>query len=261
MTSAGKNRPRRAFTLLELLVVIAIIAILAALLLPSLSRSEATARGAKCASNLRQIILAWSLYSGDNEDRLPTHPTEWVAGDVSDPFDATNTQLLVDPKLSAFARYITVPAIYKCPADYSRLVRSISMNGRMSRSPPAPWIGGVGTNYECFTTSHQIRCPAQIFAFLDERSDSINDAYFTVDMSNTGNSEGAGASNPYWMIDFPAAYHNLSGRLSFADGHVETHRWLEPATLAPIGQAHNVTYTSPTDRDVKWLQDHYTYLK
>jgi len=42
---------------------------------------------------------------------------------------------------------------------------------------------------------------------------------------------------------------------------VESHRWLEPTTLVPIGQAHNVTHTSVTDQDVQWLQDHCTHLK
>jgi len=252
---------RQAFTLIELLVVIAIIAILAALLLPSLSRAKVEAQGTRCTSNQRQIILTLGLYCGDNDDRLPNHPTEWVAGDMTDASDATNAQLLVDPQYSAFARYITVPEIYKCPGDRSLKVRSVSINGRMSDCPPAPWTGGIGTNYESFHTSHQIKTPAQVFAFLDERSDSINDAYFAADMANTGNWQDTGPSNPYWMIDFPASYHNQSGRLSFVDGHVESHRWLEPTTLVPIGQAHCVTYTSPTDQDVKWIQDHYTYLK
>ena len=58
--------PSVAFTLIELLVVIAIIGILAALLLPALARSKASAWQANCASNLRQLALGTQLYWDDN---------------------------------------------------------------------------------------------------------------------------------------------------------------------------------------------------
>lgn len=127
-------------------------------------------------------------------------------------------------------------------------------------TPPARWLdGGSGALYQIITRLQQIRKPADIFVILDERSDSINDSSLTVDMSNTGNASGIGGNNPYWMIDYPAGYHNGSCRLSVAYGHVESHRWLEPTTLVLLGQAH-ATHMSATDRDAQWLQEHCTYL-
>ena len=109
----------RGFTLVELLVVIAIIAILAALLLPVLDHSKATALGTQCTNNHKQLVLAWIMYCHDNNDQMPI-VDDWVAGDMSDPFDATNTALLLDPQQSALAQYVTVPRVYKCPADPTR---------------------------------------------------------------------------------------------------------------------------------------------
>jgi prepilin-type N-terminal cleavage/methylation domain-containing protein len=67
------KRTRGAFTLIELLVVIAIIAILAAILFPVFARARSQARKATCASNLKQIGLAFLMYAQDSDETFPVH--------------------------------------------------------------------------------------------------------------------------------------------------------------------------------------------
>jgi prepilin-type N-terminal cleavage/methylation domain-containing protein/prepilin-type processing-associated H-X9-DG protein len=65
------GQSKRAFTLVELLVVIGIIAVLIAILLPALNKARQASKSTVCLSNLRQMGTAWTMYLSDSKGHLP----------------------------------------------------------------------------------------------------------------------------------------------------------------------------------------------
>ena len=94
--------------------------------------------------------------------------------------------------------------------------------------------------------------PAELFVFIDEREDSINDACFFVDM----NGYQPPSPGAYVLVDYPGDRHNRGGSLSFADGHAETWRWKDPRTT-PVHRSSAplpLVMPSPNNADVERLQ-------
>lgn len=82
--ATASARPRRAFTLVELLVVIGVFAILIAILLPALNSARETARNIKCLSNLKQIGLVMTMYTQESRGMVPmASDDDWSTPDAN----------------------------------------------------------------------------------------------------------------------------------------------------------------------------------
>jgi len=60
------------------------------------------------------------------------------------------------------------------------------------------------------------------------------------------------------IVNYPASYHNRAGGFSFADGHSESKRWLDSRTTPPLNKNLQLNFSSPNNKDVIWLQEHFT---
>lgn len=117
---------RRAFTLIEVLVVTAIVGTLVGILLPALSGARDAARGAVCASNVRQFGIGWTAYAGDYRgmamplaytDRRETGGGDnifWWGADGSHTGELDHAQGLLSPYLDAKPGEV---GPYACPAQ------------------------------------------------------------------------------------------------------------------------------------------------
>ncbi|SRR6266568_424485 len=83
---------------------------------------------------------------------------------------------------------------------------------------------------------------------------SMNDGFFVVDMR--GYPDPTQAKLP----DFPASFHNKAGGMSFADGHSEIKRWLDPRTMPPVKRTNPPSVSQANNPDVIWLWQHTTSL-
>jgi prepilin-type N-terminal cleavage/methylation domain-containing protein len=185
----------------------------------------------------------------------------WAVGTMEQASDAGSPSELIGTN-TVLSAYVTNPAVFHCPADnyinvfsHGLNARSYSMNSAVgtiwysyfSAGSPPPngtpkvgsavqggWLPGAAYNQNQAAwltygklTSFTKPGPANTFVFIDENPYSINDG--SIAMS------ALAASGETYLIDWPAANHDGASCISFADGHVVTHKWLDARTFTPQG--------------------------
>lgn len=250
---------------LDWMVVIGVVAGLGALVMPALSKQRAGVRTIQCVANLRMFGMALEAYGDDHDMSFPLNydglpgvgdPPGWVPEDMMGWFVRLDGRSDKGSMRTGIASYLPQREVFKCPADRSDRLRSIAMNCRLNpvRSNDEPrWLGGAGTNYPVFRRRDQIRAPASTFTVLDEDEDSINDGYFAVDLSNTGDPYARGPVIPLSLVDFPARRHRSGAAVLFGDGHAERIKWRD--VLLSKGGRYPGMRATLESHDARWLHE------
>lgn len=229
-TNSLAPRARRiyasAFTLVELLVVIAVIALIAAMLLPSLTRSKASAQRTQCAGNLRQLGLASQMYWDDNSGTCFLWQLGATNGGRLYWFgwlqDGSEGHREFDPLPGALYPYLRVHTIGICPAlNYSLSQFKLKATG-----------AAYGYGYNRFLSAppsqppikiSQVKRPSEIALFADAAQ--VNDFQAPASKANPMLEE-------WYYIDTSADYpnghfrHGRRANAGFCDGHVATEQFV-----------------------------------
>lgn len=276
MTQKSSDPKGRAFTLVELLVVLGILAMIICVVFPAMARTGSQSRATGCLNSHRQLWTVWRMYADDNSDKViynmgvPGTQNEVAQGSyrnwVNNNLDWTTSNGLNTNRL-VLDRGLLGPYLrsnywaLKCPADnylspqqvtahWTERTRSFSMNaffGRYNTDPNDVTASGKNEffpQYRQWLKTGEVPKPAATWIFIDEQADSINDGVLINNINATS-----------WS-DLPGSYHDGAANLCFVDGHGETHKWLSNTSIFPVG----FSYPSPPSfdflgyKDFQWLQ-------
>jgi len=271
------NRKPSGFTLIELLVVIAIISILAAILFPVFAQARENARKASCLSNLKQMGLAWIMYSQDYDEKAVPSGSDNVQ--VTGPSLGPDENILwcgfadfrhmttpvPDPTKSPMWPYMKNAQFIGCPSADNL---TASYWGVSQYGYNIVYIGGYGNfvknnlgSIDPATIPGSTLTPASL-ASIARPSETVlfgDSAYaYGTDMQRYPFLFPPSFGSQ-WPNGESHARHNGMTNVVFADGHAKTEKiYYSSATSDASGKANNVGYLSSTGNPDDQTDSMYT---
>ena len=220
--TAHRSVCARAFTLVELLVVIGIIAILIAILMPALRRAREQANGVACASNQRQLMMAFLLFASDHKGHLPGNFTDFANPDPLKRSWLLNAQepVTAAPHGGTIYKYLQNKNVYRCPS----IPADAFMAGRGSSNGQFDYVSfGVFTGAKLVNIKNQ--------STYTDRLNPARKQLLPTPIITEEDSRALNLQNPEGLHNYGdrmADVHRKGGYYASADGSVHWHQEKEP---------------------------------
>ncbi len=222
------GKTSRGFTLVELLVVIAIIAVLMAILMPALNRVREQGKRAVCFGNLKQLILAWDIYAGENDEKIVNGAAGFSDRNMSwgdhtdelawvDEYSNSDTDIQIRGiRNGALWPYLGNVDVYRCPTGRRGQALTYAIMFSMN-AVEHDWVKGVPNTHIKNRGEIHNPAPSLRLVFIDE-------GYMTPD-----------AFAVYYHLDKwfddPPVRHGDGTIVAFADGHADYWKWKATETI------------------------------